>query len=169
MEISEERTDVEPGRLLEGARRPCRLEGREIDLDQLLIEPKVAGAEDRLLRAEVVTQCVQRWLRLRRSAAPPPLLPTGVRPDGRGFTPRSPARARTARTASRRGCWALPPSGRAPSKTASPPRVWMRFTSNPCCAWHWGPISGSASATTRDPKQAVGAVDMLRDRARVGA
>lgn len=59
---SPEGAGVEPRRLLERARRPGRLERREIDLDQLRIEPQLAGAEDRFLGAELLAQGVERLI-----------------------------------------------------------------------------------------------------------
>ena len=59
MEIPQERAGVQSRRLLERAGCPRRLEGREIHLDQLRIESQVAGAEDRILGAELLAQRVK--------------------------------------------------------------------------------------------------------------
>ncbi len=47
MEVAQEGPAVEPGRFLYSTGRPRGLEPVEIDLDQLGIEPELAGAEDR--------------------------------------------------------------------------------------------------------------------------
>ena len=60
VEVPQKRAGVQPRRLLERAGSPRRLEGREVHLDQLGIEPQVAGAEDRLFGAELLAQGVER-------------------------------------------------------------------------------------------------------------
>ena len=60
MEVAQKRAGVEPRGLLERARRARGLEGRQIHLDQLGIEPQVAGAEDGLLGAQLLAQGVER-------------------------------------------------------------------------------------------------------------
>ena len=60
MEVAQKRAGVQPRGLLERARRARGLEGRQIHLDQLGIEPQVAGAEDGLLGAQLLAQGVER-------------------------------------------------------------------------------------------------------------
>ena len=68
VEVAQERSGVDPRRLLERARDPCGLERVEIHLDQLGIEPQVAGAEDGLLGAQVLAQGVERLAEAAASA-----------------------------------------------------------------------------------------------------
>ena len=68
MEVAQKRAGVQPRGLLERARRPRDLEGRQIHLDQLGIEPQVAGAEDGLLGAQLLAQRVERLVETAASA-----------------------------------------------------------------------------------------------------
>ena len=95
MEVAQKRAGVQPRGLLERARRARGLEGRQIHLDQLGIEPQVAGAEDGLLGAQLLAQGVERLVEAPAGALLLHLTPQESAPDGRDSPPdrrRAPAR-----------------------------------------------------------------------------
>jgi len=64
VEVAQEGTGVQPSRLLQCPRCSRGLERRDVHLDQLRVEPQLAGAEDRFLRTELLAQGVQRLVQV---------------------------------------------------------------------------------------------------------